>query len=131
MLNKKYLIDITREVLNHMESEYLRSDFTGWCEAASSIVNYILSNYTDITEFYIASGTFDGNGHEWVVANGEIIDPTVDQFGDSYSIYSARLYKELHCEECIGYKPLMFDDWENYINELFCDTDRMDLWIEE
>lgn len=60
MLNKKYLIDITREVLNHMESEYLRSDFTGWREAASSIVNYILSNYTDITEFYIASGTFDG-----------------------------------------------------------------------
>lgn len=27
MLNKKFLIDITREVLNHSENEYLRSDF--------------------------------------------------------------------------------------------------------
>lgn len=32
MLNKKFLIDITREVLNHTQNEYLRSDFTDWCE---------------------------------------------------------------------------------------------------
>ena len=36
MLNKKFLIDITREVLNHSENEYLRSDFTDWCDGASA-----------------------------------------------------------------------------------------------
>lgn len=131
MLNKKFLIDITREVLNHTDSEYLRSDFTDWCGGASSIVYYILSNYTDEKDFHIISGKFNGYGHEWVVVNGEIIDATVDQFGDDYSIYSSTLYRELYQEEGEDFKPLMFDDWIEYIDNLFKDKVRMDLSIEE
>lgn len=69
MLNKKYLVDITRETLNHMEGEYLCSDFTGWCEGASSIIFYILMNYTEERDVHIMSGTFNGHGHMWVVVN--------------------------------------------------------------
>lgn len=131
MLNKKFLIDITREVLNHSDSEYLRSDFTDWCEGASSIMYYILSNYTDEKDFHIMSGKFDGYGHEWVVINGEIVDATVDQFGDDYSIYSPTLYKEKYQEEAEDFTPLMFDDWMEYIDKLFDDKVRMNLDIEE
>lgn len=131
MLNKKFLIDITREVLNHTEDEYLRSDFTDWCDGASSIMYYILSNYTDEKDFHIMSGKFNGCGHEWIVVNGEIVDATVDQFGDDYSIYSPTLYKELYQEEAEDFTPLMFDDWMEYIDNLFEDKARMNLVIEE
>ena len=131
MLNKKFLIDITREVLNHTDDEYLRSDFKDWCEGASSIMYYILSNYTDEKDFHIMSGKFDGYGHEWIVINGEIVDATVDQFGDDYSIYSPTLYKEKYQEEAEDFTPLMFDDWMEYIDKLFDDKVRMNLDIEE
>ena len=131
MLNKKFLIDITREVLNHTDGEYLRSDFKDWCEGASSIMYYILSNYTDEKDFHIMSGKFDGYGHEWIVINGEILDATVDQFGDDYSIYSPTLYKEKYQEEAEDFTPLMFDDWMEYIDKLFDDKVRMNLDIEE
>ena len=131
MVNKKFLIDITREVLNHTDGEFLRSDFTNWCEGASSIMYYILSNYTDEKDFHIMSGKFDGYGHEWIVINGEIVDATVDQFGDDYSIYSPTLYKEKYQEEAEDFTPLMFDDWIEYIDNLFNDEERMSLIIEE
>lgn len=131
MLNKKFLIDITREVLNHSDGEYLRSDFTDWCEGASSIMYYILSHYSDEKDFHIMSGKFNGYVHEWVVVNGEIVDATVDQFGDDYSIYSPALYKELYQEEAENFNPLMFDDWIEYIDNLFEDKARMNLVIEE
>lgn len=131
MVNKKFLIDITREVLNHTDGEFLRSDFTNWCEGASSIMYYILSNYTDEKDFHIMSGKFDGYGHEWIVINGEIVDATVDQFGDDYSIYSPTLYKEKYQEEAEDFTPLMFDDWMEYIDKLFDDKVRMNLDIEE
>ena len=131
MLNKKFLIDITREVLNHTDGEYLRSDFKDWCEGASSIMYYILSNYTDEKYFHIMSGRFDGYGHEWIVINGEIVDATVDQFGDDYSIYSPTLYKEKYQEEAEDFTPLMLDDWMEYIDKLFDDKVRMNLDIEE
>ena len=131
MVNKKFLIDITREVLNHTDGEFLRSDFTNLCEGASSIMYYILSNYTDEKDFHIMSGKFDGYGHEWIVINGEIVDATVDQFGDDYSIYSPTLYKEKYQEEAEDFTPLMFDDWMEYIDKLFDDKVRMNLDIEE
>lgn len=131
MLNKKFLIDITREVLNHTDGEYLRSDFTGWCEGASSIIHYILSNYTDEKDFHIISGRFNGYCHKWIVVDGGIIDATVDQFGDDYSIYSPTLYKGLYQEEAEDFIPLMFDDWIEYIDNLFEDKVRMNLVIEE
>lgn len=131
MLNKKFLIDITRQVLNHSDREYLRSDFTDWCAGASSIMHYILSNYTEEKDFHIISGKFNGYGHEWIVVNGEILDATVDQFGDDYSIYSSSLYKDLYQEEAEDFEPLMFDDWIEYIDNLFEDRMRMDLVIEE
>ena len=53
---------------------------------ASSIMHYILSNYADEKDFHIMSGKFNGYGHEWVVVNGEIVDATVDKFGEDYSI---------------------------------------------
>ena len=101
MLNKKFLIDITREVLNHTQNEYLRSDFTDWCEGASAIMYYILTNYTEEEDVHIVNGTFNNFGHEWIVVNGEIIDATVDQFGDDYSIYSSSLYKNLYRQSLI------------------------------
>ena len=131
MLNKKFLIDITRETLNHSDGEYLRSDFTDWCEGASSIMHYILSNYTDEKDFHIMSGKFNGYSHEWIVVNGEIVDATVDQFGNDYSIYSPALYKELYQEEAEDCTPLMFDDWIDYIDNLFEDEARMNLVIKE
>lgn len=131
MLNKKYLIDITREVLNHSEAEYLRSDFTGWCEGASAIMYYILTNYTLERDVHIISGTFDGQGHEWIKVNDEIIDATVDQFGDEYSIYSTLLYQDLYKEESEDFCPLMFTDWMDYIEKLFEDKERLNLEIEE
>ena len=131
MLNKKFLIDITREVLNHTQNEYLRSDFTDWCEGASAIMYYILTNYTEEEDVHIVNGTFNNFGHEWIVVNGEIIDATVDQFGDDYSIYSSRLYKNLYREESEDYTPLVFDDWMEYIDNLFEDKERMNLTLEE
>lgn len=131
MLNKKFLIDITREVLNHTQNEYLRSDFTDWCEGASAIMYYILTNYTEEEDVHIANGTFNNFGHEWIVVNGEIIDATVDQFGDDYSIYSSSLYKNLYKEESEDYAPLVFDDWIEYIDNLFEDKERMNLTLEE
>lgn len=131
MLNKKFIIDITREVLNHMDGEYLRSDFTNWCEGATSIMHYILSNYTEETDFHIMSGKFKGYGHKWIVVNGEIFDATVDQFGDDYSIYSSFLYKELYHEESESFIPLVFDNWIEYMDNLFDDKERMNLYIEE
>lgn len=131
MLNKKFLIDITREVLNHTQNEYLCSDFTDWCEGASAIMYYILTNYTEEKMFHIANGTFNNFGHEWIVVNGEIIDATVDQFGDDYSIYSSSLYKNLYREESEDYTPLVFDDWIEYIDNLFEDKERMNLTLEE
>lgn len=131
MFNKKYLIDITREVLNHTDGEYLRSDFTDWCEGASAIMHYILSNYTNEKEFYIKAGEFNGFPHQWVVLNGEILDATVDQFGDEYSIYTSKLYSNLYHEESEDYAPIMFDDWLDYIDNLFEDKDRLNLYIEE
>lgn len=130
MLNKKFLIDITREVLNHTQNEYLRSDFTDWCEGASAIMYYILTNYTE-EDVHIVNGTFNNFGHEWIVVNGEIIDATVDQFGDDYSIYSSSLYKNLYREESEDYTPLVFDDWMEYIDNLFEDKERMNLTLEE
>ena len=131
MLNKKFLIDITREVLNHTQNEYLRSDFTDWCEGASAIMYYILTNYTEEEDVHIVNGTFNNFGHEWIVVNGEIIDATVDQFGDDYSIYSSSLYKNLYREESEDYAPLVFDDWIEYIDNLFEDKERMNLTLEE
>lgn len=131
MLNKKFIIDITREVLNHMDGEYLRSDFTNWCEGATSIMHYILSNYTEETDFHIMSGKFKEYGHKWIVVNGEIFDATVDQFGDDYSIYSSFLYKELYHEESESFIPLVFDNWIEYMDNLFDDKERMNLYIEE
>lgn len=131
MLNKKFLIDITREVLNHTQNEYLRSDFTDWCEGASAIMYYILTNYTEEEDVHIVNGTFNNFGHEWTVVNGEIIDATVDQFGDDYSIYSSSLYKNLYREESEDYTPLVFDDWMEYIDNLFEDKERMNLTLEE
>lgn len=131
MLNKKFLIDITREVLNHTQNEYLRSDFTDWCEGASAIMYYILTNYTEEEDVHIVNGTFNNFGHEWIVVNGEIIDVTVDQFGDDYSIYSSSLYKNLYREESEDYTPLVFDDWMEYIDNLFEDKERMNLTLEE
>lgn len=131
MLNKKFLIDITREVLNHTQNEYLRSDFTDWCEGASAIMYYILTNYTEEEDVHIVNGTFNNFGHEWIVVNGEIIDATVDQFGDDYSIYSSSLYKNLYREESEDYTPLVFDDWMEYIDNLFEDKERMNLTLEE
>ena len=131
MLNKKFLIDITREVLNHTQNEYLRSDFTDWCEGASAIMYYILTNYTEEKDVHIANGTFNHFGHEWIVVMGEIIDATVDQFGDDYSIYSSSLYKNLYREESEDYAPLVFDDWIEYIDNLFEDKERMNLTLEE
>jgi len=131
MLNKKFIIDITREVLNHMDGKYLRSDFTNWCEGATSIMHYILSNYTEETDFHIMSGKFKEYGHKWIVVNGEIFDATVDQFGDDYSIYSSFLYKELYHEESESFIPLVFDDWIEYMDNLFDDKERMNLYIEE
>ncbi len=131
MLNKKFLIDITREILNHTQNEYLRSDFTDWCEGASAIMYYILTNYTEEEDVHIVNGTFNNFGHEWIVVNGEIIDATVDQFGDDYSIYSSSLYKNLYREESEDYTPLVFDDWMEYIDNLFEDKERMNLTLEE
>lgn len=133
MMNKKFLIDITREVLNHTQNEYLRSDFTDWCEGASAIMYYILTNYTEEKDVHIVNGTFNNFGHEWIVVNGEIIDATVDQFGDDYSIYSSSLYKNLYREESEDYTPLVFDDWMEYIDNLFEfeDKERMNLTLEE
>ena len=131
MLNKKFLIDITREILNHTQNEYLRSDFTDWCEGASAIMYYILTNYTEEEDVHIVNGTFNNFGHEWIVVNGEIIDATVDQFGDDYSIYSSSLYKNLYREESEDYTPLVFDDWIEYIDNLFEDKERMSLTLEE
>lgn len=133
MLNKKFLIDITREVLNHTQNEYLRSDFTDWCEGASAIMYYILTNCTEEKDVHIVNGTFNNFGHEWIVVNGEIIDATVDQFGDDYSIYSSSLYKNLYREESEDYTPLVFDDWMEYIDNLFEfeDKERMNLTLEE
>ena len=131
MLNKKFLIDITREVLNHTQNEYLRSDFTDWCEGASAIMYYILTNYTEEEDVHIVNGTFNNFGHEWIVINGEIVDATVDQFGDDYSIYSSSLYKNLYREESEDYTPLVFDDWMEYIDTLFEDKERMNLTLEE
>ena len=131
MLNKKFLIDITREVLNHTQNEYLRSDFTDWCEGASAIMYYILTNYTEEEDVHIVNGTFNNFGHEWIVVNGEIMDATVDQFGDDYSIYSSSLYKNLYREESEDYTPLVFDDWMEYIDNLFEDKERMNLTLEE
>ena len=92
---------------------------------------YILSNYTDEKDFHIMSGKFDGYGHEWIVINGEIIDATVDQFGNDYSIYSPTLYKEKYQEEAEDFTPLMFDNWMEYIDNLFEDKKRMNLVIED
>ena len=131
MFNKKFLIDITRETLNHTANEFLRSDFTDWCEGATAIMAYIIQNYTDEKEYAIIQGTFDGFGHSWFKLNGEILDATVDQFGDEYSIYSPKLYEDLYHEECEDYAPIMFDDWQEYIDSLFNDKDRMELYIEE
>ena len=131
MLNKKFIIDITREVLNHMDGEYLRSDFTNWCEGATSIMHYILSNYTEETDFHIMSGKFKEYGHKWIVVNGEIFDATVDQFGDDYSIYSSFLYKELYHEESESFIHFVFDNWIEYMDNLFDDKERMNLYIEE
>ena len=131
MLNKKFIIDITREVLNHIDGEYLRSDFTNWCEGTTSIMHYILSNYTEETDFHIMSGKFKEYGHKWIVVNGEIFDATVDQFGDDYSIYSSFLYKELYHEESESFIPLVFDNWIEYMDNLFDDKERMNLYIEE
>lgn len=126
MVNTKYLVDITREVLNHSDGEYLRSDFTGWCEGACAIVDYILKNYTKETDFRIIRGKFDGQPHNWIVLNdGQILDPTVDQFGDEYSIYSSKLYKGLYQAEGECEDLLMFDDWVEYINILFEDGSRV------
>ena len=131
MLNKKFLIDITREVLNHSENEYLRSDFTNWCDGASAIIYYILSNYTDIKDVHIMTGYFNGHGHAWIVTDGEIIDATVDQFGDDFSIYSPTLYKHLYEEVSEDFSPIVFDNWMQYIDNLFLDEERMNLYMEE
>lgn len=131
MLNKKFLIDITREVLNHTQNEYLRSDFTDWCEGASAIMYYILTNYTEEKDVRVVNGTFNNFGHEWIIVNGEIIDATIDQFGDDYSIYSSSLYKNLYREESEDYTPLVFGDWIEYIDNLFEDKERMNLTLEE
>lgn len=131
MLNKKFLIDTTREVLNHMEGEYLRSDFTDWCEASSAIMFYILSNYTEEKDYHIMQGTFNGYGHTWVVVNNEIIDATVDQFGDDYSIYSPSLYEGFYVAESEDFDPLVFDDWKEYIDALFEDKERMDFSLDD
>ena len=130
MLNKKFLIDITREVLNHTQNEYLCSDFTGWCEGASAIMYYILTNYTEEKDVHVINGTFNNFGHEWIVVNGEIIDATVDQFGE-YNIYTPRFYENLYQEESEEYTPLVFDDWIEYIDKLFEDKERMNLTMEE
>ena len=131
MLNKKFLIDITREILNHSKNECPCSDFTGWCEGASSIIYYILTNYTDISDVLIIRGTFDGYGHTWCTVYGEIVDATVDQFGDTYSIYSSELYADLYKAESEDFAPFVFDDWLEYMEELFANKDRMKLMIEE
>ena len=65
------------------------------------------------------------------IEDGEIIDATVDQFGDDYSIYSSSLYKNLYREESEDYTPLVFDDWMEYIDNLFEDKERMNLTLEE
>lgn len=91
----------------------------------------ILTNYTEEKDVHVVNGTFNNFGHEWIVVNGEVIDATVDQFGDDYSIYSSSLYKNLYREESEDDTPLVFDDWMEYIDNLFEDKERMNLTLEE
>ena len=91
---------------------------------------YILTNYTEEKDVHVINGTFNNFGHEWIVVNGEIIDATVDQFGE-YNIYTPRFYENLYQEESEEYTPLVFDDWIEYIDKLFEDKERMNLTMEE
>lgn len=117
MLNKKFLTDVTREVLNHFT--HCCSDFYGMCENASAIMYYIITNYTDEKDVHIMRGTFNDYDHSWIVVNGEIIDATVDQFSDCYNIYLPELYKLLYKEESENFTPLMADNWVEYIDNIF------------
>jgi len=95
MVNKKYLIDFCRETMNHTNGYLLASDFTGWCEGMSALIAYAAIHLFRCSgTIEVVYGTFNGEGHTWCEIDGEIIDATVDQFGDDYSIYSTKLYTE-------------------------------------
>jgi len=124
MINKKYLIDFCRETMNHTNGYFLSSDFEGWCEGMSALIAYAAINLFNFSgDIKIVYGTFDGKGHTWCELDGEIVDGSVDQFGDDYSIYSCRLYSDKYSKESVvnvsELNELIWDSDIDYMNHNF------------
>ena len=97
--DKIFVINLVREALFH-NSDYIPSDFEGWCESASHLVYYIATKYMERMDSKIHLGTFDNDGHFWCEVDGEIIDCTIEQFGETYSCYEANRYKSQYHSTC-------------------------------
>lgn len=123
-INKKYLIDFTREVMNHC-ADHFCSNFTDQCDYAAAILAYLVKNYvTDDVKLCVVHGKFDHRTHVWLRIEGDRYDPTVDQFGNQYSIYSDQFYSEkyqkIEEESADSLEDLISKSDIEYINNNFC-----------
>lgn len=113
MTEVQIIMSMAKKVREAVLKIAVTDDLKGYCAIASVALSKELDRLGYKNSIW--EGEFRGDGHAWVICNGNIIDITASQFKGMPEIYIEQAYKK----GC-GYKPLYkitdikndFADWE-------------------